>query len=122
MEDMKKTLMEELLDGFREALEDSGIDKICQILMERKKKNVEDKGEQSAQLTFDFRSRIEVANLEFSIDSEIRLNEKNVYIFKAQRNFSLDAEQGQLPLGDGGQQVGEDPDADDEPGEGEDAQ
>lgn len=97
MDEIKKELMERLLSAYRGALEDGGIDKICQTLAERKARNVEDEGEQRAQLTFDLRNRIEINNDEFAIAADVKISEKNTLIFHAEETFSLSGQQ-ELPL------------------------
>lgn len=97
MDEMKKELMERLLSAYRGALEDGGIDKICQMLSDRKARNVEDEGEQRAQLTFDLRNRIEINNADFAISADLKISEKNTLTFHAEESFSLSGQQ-ELPL------------------------
>ena len=119
MKDMKSELGTNLISAFQEALlVDGGIEQICAELIARRDRNVEAGGEQSAQLTFTFRPRIEVSNHDFSVVGEVKVDEqKKSHVFRVERNFCLDAEQGELPLD------GETPDSEsneeDEPGEGE---
>jgi len=118
MKDMKSELGTNLISAFQEALlVDGGIEQICAELIARRDRNVEAGGEQSAQLTFTFRPRIEVSNHDFSVVGEVKVDEqKKSHVFRVERNFCLDAEQGELPLDDGeAPESGEE----NEPGEGE---
>ncbi len=100
MDDMITTLKARLIANFTEVLESGGAQKIADVLMARKNKNVEDDGEQSAQLTFDVRTKIEINNNDFSIVSDLKMVEKVAFTFRAEDNFSLDCEQGELQLED----------------------
>lgn len=79
---MQELLIEELVKSYCEALEDGGAEKVIDILKARKAANVEADGEQSAQLTFDLRTRIEMNNNEIAVDATLNLSEKTKFTFK----------------------------------------
>lgn len=99
---MQELLIEELVKSYREALEDGGAEKVIDILKARKAANVEADGEQSAQLTFDLRTRIEMNNNEISVDATLNLSEKTKFTFKGESLFTLNFEQQELPLNNAG--------------------
>ena len=94
---MQELLIEELVKSYRETLEDGGAEKIIDILKARKAANVEADGEQSAQLTFDLRTRIEMNNNEIAVDATLNLSEKTKFTFKGESLFTLNFEQPDLP-------------------------
>ncbi len=102
MEEMMKKLGADLIGAFTEALMKSGgIEEICRELVARRDRNVETSGEQSAQLTFTFRPRIEVSNFDFAIIGEVKVDEqKKSHVFRVERNFSLDGQE-ELPMNGG---------------------
>ncbi len=106
---MQELLIEELVKSYRETLEDGGAEKIIDILKARKAANVEADGEQSAQLTFDLRTRIEMNNNEIAVDATLNLSEKTKFTFKGESNFTLNFEQPDLPGtgGEGKEEAGE---------------
>lgn len=99
---MQELLIEELVKSYREALEDGGAEKVIDILKARKAANVEADGEQSAQLTFDLRTRIEMNNNEITVDATLNLSEKTKFTFKGESLFTLNFEQQELPLNNAG--------------------
>ena len=99
---MQELLIEELVKSYREALEDGGAEKVIDILKARKAANVEADGEQSAQLTFDLRARIEMNNNEIAVDATLNLSEKTKFTFKGESTFTLNFEQQELPLNNAG--------------------
>lgn len=99
---MQELLIEELVKSYREALEDGGAEKVIDILKARKAANVEADGEQSAQLTFDLRTRIEMNNNEIAVDATLNLSEKTKFTFKGELTFTLNFEQQELPLNNAG--------------------
>lgn len=99
---MQELLIEELVKSYREALEDGGAEKVIDILKARKAANVEADGEQSAQLTFDLRTRIEMNNNEIAVDATLNLSEKTKFTFKGESLFTLNFEQQELPLNSAG--------------------
>lgn len=99
---MQELLIEELVKSYREALEDGGAEKVIDILRARKAANVEADGEQSAQLTFDLRTRIEMNNNEIAVDATLNLSEKTKFTFKGESTFTLNFEQQELPLNNAG--------------------
>ena len=99
---MQELLIEELVKSYREALEDGGAEKVIDILKARKAANVEADGEQSAQLTFDLHTRIEMNNNEISVDATLNLSEKTKFTFKGESLFTLNFEQQELPLNNAG--------------------
>lgn len=98
---MQEMLIEELVKSYREALENGGADKIAEILKARKQANVEADGEQSAQLTFDLRTRIEMNNNEIAVEATLNLSEKTKFTFKGESLFTLNFEQQELPMSAG---------------------
>ena len=99
---MQELLIEELVKSYREALEDGGAEKVIDILKARKAANVEADGEQSAQLTFDLRTRIEMNNNEIAVDATLNLSEKTKFTFKGESLFTLNFEQQERPLNNAG--------------------
>ena len=99
---MQELLIEELVKSYREALEDGGAEKVIDILKARKAANVEADGEQSAQLTFDLRTRIEMNNNEIAMEATLNLSEKTKFTFKGESLFTLNFEQQELPLNNAG--------------------
>lgn len=99
---MQELLIEELVKSYREALEDGGAEKVIDILRARKAANVEADGEQSAQLTFDLRTRIEMNNNEIAMEATLNLSEKTKFTFKGESLFTLNFEQQELPLNNAG--------------------
>lgn len=108
METMKENLVVKLQDVFSDLLLSGGADKIAEVLDDRLKRNVEDGGEQSAQLTFDIRTRIDRVNNQFEIEANLKLAEKTVHSFRAEEAFNLDGDQLELPINDEDEQYDED--------------
>lgn len=103
MEAVRNEFLQHLEEAFRKALvDDGGLDQIIDTLMKRKAANVEARGEQSAQLTFDLRTRIEMNNNEIAMEATLNLSEKTKFTFKGESLFTLNFEQQELPMNNAG--------------------